>query len=48
MIVGDQSNFYIRNENFLKNKEEKLRSATPSDLKGCSFTPNGRVKAVDT
>ena len=43
MIVGDQSNFYMRNENFQKNKEEKLKSAVPSDLKGCSFTPNGRV-----
>lgn len=48
MIVGEQSNFYLRNENFQKNKEEKLKSAVPSDLKGCSFTPNGRVKATDS
>ena len=43
MIVGNQSNFFVRNENFQKNKEEKLKNAVPSELKGCSFAPNGKA-----
>lgn len=43
MIIGNQSNFYLRNENFQKNKEDKLKNAVPSDLKECSFAPNGKA-----